>query len=141
MERLLRILAAGIVLSAAAAGWAQEKAAPRGAGVAEPARKEPAAPDRKAVARPAANFFTGEVKALDESRGTLTVKSRKGVVKDFIADEKARDQLKNLTGGDKIVVKHNDGTALSIVKPGVKKTPSPEGSVPKDAKVPAVERK
>ena len=106
-----------------------------GAGV--PSRAQEKAGPPKAASKPAASFLTGAVEALDEAKGTLTVKSRRGVVKDFVAEEKAREQLKGLRIGDRVVVKHLDGAALSIVKPGVKKREAPPKDIPpKDGKAP-----
>ena len=53
---------------------------------------------------------------MDETTGTLTLKGPKGERR-FQAHEKVKEQLDGLKIGDKIIVKHVDEIALSIVKP------------------------
>ena len=62
-------------------------------------------------------LFTGTIVALDESAGTLTVKAPKGATRGFQARENVKKQLDGLKIGDKVIVKHIDEVALSIVKP------------------------
>ena len=132
MKSVYWAVAASLLLSSGVPGWAQEKAAP----AAEAGRKETSAQERKAPAKPAASFFTGAVESLDAEKGTLTVRSRKGIVRSFTADEKARGQMKSLKAGDRVVVKSLEGTALSIVKPGIKKKEEapPSGAAPGEGK-------
>jgi len=62
-------------------------------------------------------LFTGTIEALNASAGTLTLKGPRGERR-FQVPEKVKEQLDGLEIGDKVIVKHTDEIALSIVKPG-----------------------
>ena len=83
---------------------------------AQPAKKEAAETPKKAGPKPRAKLFTGTIEDLDEAAGTLTLKGPKGERR-FEAHEKVKEQLDGLEIGDKVIVKHIDEIALSIVKP------------------------
>ena len=61
-------------------------------------------------------FFTGTIETLDAAAGTLTLKGPKGERR-FQVREKVKEQLDGLNIGEKVIVKHVDEIALSIVKP------------------------
>jgi hypothetical protein len=61
-------------------------------------------------------FFTGKIETLDAAAGTLTLKGPKGERR-FQVHEKVKEQLDGLKIGEKVIVKHVDEIALSIVKP------------------------
>jgi hypothetical protein len=83
------------------------KAAEKSAATAE----KPAAAGKKSAKAARFQQMTGTVEALDASAGTFTVKGRKGNV-DLKAGGKIR--LGDVKVGDKVVVKHADGTASSL---------------------------
>ncbi len=129
--------------AAPAAAPAATKAAPTAqkAPATAPAAEKKAAPaaEKKAV-RPKAQLFTGTVEAVDAAAGTLTVKGKKGNV-DLKAGEKVK--LRELKVGDKVVVKHADGSASSVkavkgarAKPMAEAKPTAEKKAP-PAAVPA----
>lgn len=105
------LAAAAIALSIVAGGCAKEKAP----SPPEPAKKAAAGNEKKAAPKPRGKFFTGTIEALDASAGTLTLKGPKGA-RGFQAREKVKEQLDGLKIGDKVIVKHIDGIALSIMK-------------------------
>ena len=53
---------------------------------------------------------------MDAAAGTLTLKGPKGERR-FQVHEKVKEQLDGLKIGDKVIVRHVDEIALSIVKP------------------------
>jgi len=114
MRRLFTVLAAAaFALSIVADGCSKQKApSPH-----EPANKEAAGKEEKAALKAGLKWFTGTIEALDTSAGTLTLKGPKGAM-DFKTDGRAKNDLEGLKIGDKVIVKHTDETAHSIVKPG-----------------------
>ncbi len=112
MGTLLRLITAGLfTLSVLAAGCADETLPPR----PQPPKNASAAPEKRAAPKPRVQVFTGTIVAVDESAGSLTLKGSKSEM-DFLVGRKARKQLEGLRLGDKLLVKHVDRTALSIVK-------------------------
>ncbi len=115
-KRFAILAAAAFALSIFAGGCAREKAAsPPG-----PAKKESAGKEKKSAPMARVKWFTGTITDLDGAVGTLTLKGPKGSM-DFKAHEKAKKELDGLKIGDKVIVKHADEIALSIVKPGPSK--------------------
>ena len=90
--------------AAPAVAPAAEKAAPT-------AEKKTAPMAEKKTAKPKAQLLTGTVEGLDAAAGTFSVKGRKGNVV-LKAGEKVK--LGDFKIGDKVVVKHADGTASSV---------------------------
>jgi hypothetical protein len=118
MRKLFHVLAAAaFALSIVAGGCAKEKSPPQ----PQPAKKESAGTKKNGVPKPHAKLFTGRIEALDEAAGTLTLKGPKGAMA-FQAHEKVKEQLDGLKIGDKVIVKHVDEIALSIVKPRTSKS-------------------
>jgi hypothetical protein len=107
------LAAAAFALLIVAGGCAKEKSPPQ----PQPARKAIAGTEKNAVPKPHVKFFTGTIEALDAAAGTLTLKGPKGERR-FQVDEKGKEQLDGLEIGDKVIVKHTDEMALTIVKPG-----------------------
>jgi hypothetical protein len=113
MRKLFPVLAAAaFALSIVAGGCAKEKSPPQ----PQPARKAISGTEKNAAPKPRVKLFTGTIEALDEAAGTLTLKGPKGERR-FQAHEKMKEQLDDLKIGDKVIVKHVDEIALSIVKP------------------------
>ena len=113
MRKLFPVLAAAaFALSIVAGGCAKEKTPPP----PQPARKALAGTGKNAAPKPHVKLFTGRIEALDAAAGTLTLKGSKGERR-FQTHEKVREQLDGLKIGDKVIVKHVDEIALSIVKP------------------------
>jgi hypothetical protein len=90
--------------AAPAVAPAAEKAAPT-------AEKKAAPMTEKKASKPMAHLLTGTIETLDAAAGTFSVKGRKGNV-DLKAGEKVK--LGDFKIGDKVVVKHADGTASSV---------------------------
>ena len=112
MRRMLSLIAAGVfVLPALGAGCTGGKSVPQ----SQAPKKESAPAVAKGEPKPRVLVFTGTVVAVDEAAGTLTLKGSKRE-KDFRVPGKARKQLLGLRLGDKLIVKHVDRTALSVVK-------------------------
>lgn len=111
------LAAAAFALSIVAGGCAKEESRPQ----PQPAKKEVSRTEKKAVPKPRVKLFTGTIEALDEEAGTLTLKGPKGERR-FQAQEQVKEQLDDLKIGDKVIVKHVDETALSIVKPRTSKS-------------------
>ncbi len=101
-----------LALSIVAGGCAKDKSPPQ----PQPAKRADAGTAEKAVPKPRAKLFTGTIEDLDEAAGTLTLKGPKGEMR-FQARDKVKDRLDDLEIGDKVIVKHINETALSIVKP------------------------
>jgi hypothetical protein len=117
MRKQLPIFAAAtIALSIVAGGCTKEKSPPQ----PPPARKAIAGTVKNAAPKPHVKLFTGTIDALDAAAGTLTLKRPKGERR-FQATGKVKEQLDGLKIGDKVIVKHVDGVALSIVKPRIRK--------------------
>jgi len=117
MGRLLSVLAAAaFALSIVAGGCAKEKAP----SPPEPAKKESAAVETKTAPKPHVKLFTGTIEVLDAAAGTLTLKGPRGERR-FQVHGEVKEQLDGLEIGDKVIVKHTDEMALSIVKPGANK--------------------
>jgi hypothetical protein len=120
------VMLVAFVFSVAGFALAAEKAAaPAAAPAAEkaaPTTEKKAAPiAEKKAARPKAQLVTGTIDVLDTATGTFSVKGKKGNV-DLKAGEKVK--LGDFNVGDKVVVKHADGTASSmkaVKAPKVKK--------------------
>jgi hypothetical protein len=113
MRKLFPVLvAAAFALSIVAGGCAKEKSPPQ----PQPAKKAIEGTEKNAAPKPHVKLFTGTIEALDAAAGTLTLKGRKGEMR-FQVHEKVKEQLDGLIIGDKIIVKHVDEIALSIVKP------------------------
>lgn len=118
MRKAFTVLAAAaFALAILAGGCAKDKSPPR----LQPAKKGIAGAEKKAAPKPRAKLFTGTIEDLDEAAGTLTLKGPKGEMS-FQAREKVKEQLGELEIGDKVIVKHDGQTALSIVKPRTSKT-------------------
>ena len=117
MRKLFPMLAAAVLtLSISAGGCAKEKPPPQ----PQPAKEAVAVTEKKAAPKPRAKLFTGTIEELDEAAGTVTLKGPKGERR-FQAREKVTEQLDGLEIGDKVIVKHIDNIALSIVKPRTSK--------------------
>ena len=113
MRKLFPVLAAAaFALSIVAGGCAKEKSPPQ----PQPARKAIAGTEKNAAPKPHVKFFTGKIETLDAAAGTLTLKGPKGARR-FQVHEKVKEQLDGLKIGDKVILKHVDEIALSIVKP------------------------
>jgi hypothetical protein len=139
MRKLFSVLAAAaFALSIVAGGCAKEKAS----SPSEPAKKEIAGTEKNVVPKPHVKLFTGTIEALDAAAGTLTLKGPKGAI-GFQAHEKVKEQLDGLKIGDKVIVKHVDEIALSIVKPRTSKNvldrKQKEGAVKEVGPVPQAE--
>jgi hypothetical protein len=107
------LAAATFALSIVAGGCAKEPSPPP---QAQPAKQESAVTEKKAAPKPRAKLFTGTIEDLDEAAGTFILKGPKGERR-FQANKRVMEQLDSLEIGDKVIVKHIDETALSIVKP------------------------
>jgi hypothetical protein len=113
MRKLFPVLAAAaFALSIVAGGCAKEKSPPQ----PQPARKAIAGTEKNAAPKPRVKLFTGTIEALDAAAGTLTLKGPMGERR-FQVHEKVKERLDGLKIGDKVIVKHVDEIALSIVKP------------------------
>lgn len=118
MRKAFTVLAAAaFALSMVAGGCAKDESPAR----LPPGKKGIAGTEKKAAPKPRAKLFTGTIEDLDETAGTLTLKGPKGEMS-FQAREKVKEQLGELEIGDKVIVKHDGQTALSIVKPRTSKT-------------------
>lgn len=118
MNKLYPMLAAAVfALSIVTVGCTKAPPPPQ----SQPAKKEMAGTQKKAAPKPRVKLFTGAIEALDVAAGTLTLKGPKGEMR-FHAHEKVKDQLDDLDIGDKVIVKHVDMIALSIVKPPTSKS-------------------
>ena len=118
MGKLFPVLAAAaFALSIVAGGCAKEKSPPQ----PQPAREAIAGTEKNAAPKPHVKLFTGRIEALDAVVGTLTLKGPKGERR-FQVHEKVKEQLDGLKIGDKVIVKHVDMIALSIVKPPTSKS-------------------
>jgi hypothetical protein len=114
MRKPVSVLTAAVfALSIAAGGCAKEKSPPQ----PQPAGKAIAGTEKKAAPKPRVKLFTGTIEVLDAAAGTLTLKGPRGERR-FQVPEKVKEQLDGLEIGDKVIVKHIDEIALSIVKPG-----------------------
>lgn len=141
MRKLFPVLAAAaFALSIVAGGCAKEKSPPQ----PQPARKAIAGTEKNAAPKPHVKFFTGKIETLDAAAGTLTLKGPKGEMR-FQVHEKEKEQLDGLKIGDKVIVKHVDEIALSIVKPRTSRNPldwkEKEGAVKEVGPVPQAEEK
>ena len=100
--------------------------------------------EKKAAPKPRVKLFTGTIEALDAAAGTLTLKGPRGERR-FQVHEKVKEQLDGLEIGDKVIVKHTDEMALSIVKPGAninaQTSKEKEGAVKEMGPVPQAEKK
>jgi hypothetical protein len=114
MRKLFPVLAAtAFALSIVAGGCAKEKSPPQ----PQPAKKAISGTEKNAAPKkPRVKLFTGTIEAMDEAAGTLILKGLKGERR-FHVHEKVKEQLDGLKIGDKVIVKHVDEIALSIVKP------------------------
>lgn len=132
------LAAAAFALSIGAGGCAKEKAA----SPPEPAKKEAAGKEKKAAPKVGVKLFTGTIEGLDAAAGTLTLKGPKGAM-DFKAVGRAKKDLDDMNIGDKVMVKHTNEMALSIVKPGANKNTQArkekEGTVKEVGPVPQAE--
>jgi hypothetical protein len=84
------------------------------------AKKAAAGTQKKPAPKPRAKLFTGTIEELDETAGTVTLMGPKGEMR-FHTREMGKEQLDGLELGDKVIVKHVDNVALSIVKPRTSK--------------------
>lgn len=116
-KRYFMLAAVTFALSFVAGGCAKDKSPPR----PQPAKKEIARTEKKAVPKPRVKLFAGTIEALDEEAGTLTLKGPKGTMR-FHAHGKGKKQLDDLDIGDKVIVKHIDMIPLSIVRPRTSKS-------------------
>ena len=118
MRRLVPALAAAVfALSMVGGGCADDKSS---SPQLQPPKKEVAGTEKKAAPKPRAKLFTGTIEDLDEAAGTLTLKGPKGEMR-FRTHKKVKEQLDGLEIGDKVIVKHYDMIAISIVKPRTSK--------------------
>ena len=117
MRRQLSVLAAAAFTLWIVAGGCAKEQVPS---PAEPAKKESAAAVTKTAPKPHGNLFAGTIVVLDAAAGTLTLKGKRGE-RSFQVNEEVRELLDGLNIGDKVIVKHTGGMALSIVKPGANK--------------------
>ena len=106
------LAAAAFALSIVAGGCTKEKSPPQ----PQPARKAIVGTEKNAAPKLHVKLFTGRIETLDAAAGTLTLKGPKGERR-FRAHEKVKEQLDGLNIGDKVIVKHVDEIALSILKP------------------------
>ena len=141
MRKLFPVLAAAaFALSIVAGGCAKEKSPPQ----PQPARKAIAGTEKKAAPKPRVKLFTGTIEVLDAAAGTLTLKGPRGERR-FQVHEEVKEQLDGLEIGDKVIVKHTDEMALSIVKPGAninaQTSKEKEGAVNVVGPVPQAEKK
>jgi hypothetical protein len=141
MRKLFPVLAAAVfALSTVAGGCAKEKSPPQ----PQPARKAIAGTEKKAARKPRVKLFTGTIEVLDAAAGTLTLKGPRGERR-FQVHEKVKEQLDDLNIGDKVIVKHAEDIALSIVKPGTninaQTSKEKEGAVKEVGPVPQAEKK
>jgi len=119
MKKVLPMLAAAtIVLSIVAGGCAREQSPPP---TPQPVKKESPVAAKSPEPEPRAKLFTGTIEDLDEAAGTLTLKGPRGERR-FQAKKQVMEQLDGLEIGDKVIVKHVDEVALSIVKPRTSKS-------------------
>jgi len=140
MRKLFPMLAvAAFSLSIVAGGCAKEKSPPQ----PQSARKASAGTEKKAAPKPHVKWFTGTIEVLDASAGTLTVKGPSGERR-FQVPGKVKEHLDGLEIGDKVIVKHTDGMAISIVKPGAninaQTSQEKEGAVKEMGPVPRAEK-
>ena len=141
MRKLFPVLAAAaFALSIVAGGCAKEKSPPQ----PQPASKPIAGTGKKAAPKPRVKLFTGTIEVLDAAAGTLTLKGPRGERR-FQVHEEVKEQLDGLEIGDKVIVKHTDEMALSIVKPGAninaQTSKEKEGAVKKVGPFPQAEKK
>jgi len=130
MKKLFSVLvAATFALSIVAGGCAKEKAPSQ----PEPVNKEAAGKEKKAAPKAGVKWFSGTIEALDTAAGTLTLKGPKGAM-DFKADGRAKKDLDGMKIGDKVMVKHTDEIAHSIVKPSANNTHRPRKEKEDDLK-------
>lgn len=90
---------------------AEKAAAPATEKAAAPAAEKSATEAKKTEKKAKPQLFTGTIESLDAAAGTFSVKGRKGNV-DLKAGEKVK--LGDFKIGDKVVVKHAEGTASSV---------------------------
>lgn len=132
------LAAVAFALSIVAGGCAKEKSPPQ----PQPERKAIAEIEKDAAPKPHVKLFTGTIEALDAAAGTLTLKGPKGERR-FEVPEKGKEQLDGLKIGEKVIVKHVDEVALSIVKPRTSRNAldrkEKEGAVKEVAPVPQAE--
>ena len=141
MRKLFPVFAVAVfALSIVAGGCAKEKSPPQ----PQPAGKGIAETEKKAAPKPRVKLFTGTIEVLDAAAGTLTLKGPRGERR-FQVHEEVKEQLDGLEIGDKVIVKHTDEIALSIVKPGAninaQTSKEKEGAVKKVGPVPQAEKK
>jgi len=105
------LAAAVFALSIVAGGCAKENSPPQ----PQPAGKAITGTEKSAAPKPHVKLFTGKIEALDAASGTLTLKGPKGEMR-FQAHETVKERLDGLKIGDKVILKHVDEIALSIVK-------------------------
>ena len=115
-KRFPVLAAAAFALSIVAGGCAKEKSPPQ----PQPARKAIAGTEKNVAPKLHVKLFTGTIEALDAAAGTLTLKGPRGERR-FQVREKVKEQLDGLEIGDKVIVKHMDEIALTIVKPRTSK--------------------
>ncbi len=112
MRKPISLIAAVVfILPVLGAGCTVGKSTPQ----TQAPKKESAPAAAKGAPKPRVQVFTGTIVAVDESAGTLILKGSKKE-NEFRVPGKARKQLLGLRLGDKLIVKHVDRTALSVVK-------------------------
>jgi hypothetical protein len=119
MKKAFHMLAStAFALSILAAGCTEGTSPPP----PRPAQKEMTTTEKETAApKPRAKLFTGTIEDLDETTGTFILKGPAGERR-FHARKQVLEQLDGLEIGDKVIVKHIDETALSIVKPRTSKS-------------------
>jgi len=112
MKKIFTVMmAVAFAFSVAGFAVAAEKAAAPAAEKSATAADKSATEAKKSAKKAKSHELTGTVEALDAAAGTFTVKGKKGNV-DLKAGEKVK--LADFKVGDKVVVKHADGTASSV---------------------------
>jgi len=140
MRKPFPVLAAAVfALSIVAGGCAKDQSPPQ----PQPAKKAIAGTGKNAAPKPHVKLFTGTIEVLDAAGGTLTLKGPRGERR-FRLHEKVKEQLDGLEIGDKVIVKHTNEMALSIVKPGAninaQTSKEKEGAVKEIGPVPPAEK-
>jgi len=132
------LAAAAFALSIVAGGCARETSPPQ----PQPAGKAIAETEKNAAPKPRVKLFTGTIESLDAAAGTLTLKGPKGERR-FHVHGKVKGQFDGLNIGEKVIVKHVDEIALSIVKPRTSRDAldkkEKEGAVKEVAPIPQAE--
>jgi len=104
-------LVAGFAVAAERKAASAPAAAPAAEKAPAPAPAVEKSTAAKKAPKPASHQLTGTIEALDATAGTFTVKGKKGNV---VLKAGGKVKLDDVKVGDKVVVKHADGSALSV---------------------------